>query len=138
MSEVFLNYARIKADLTVSTHKQINVAKNELLQVLINLIKNAHDVILERNIQQGTIGLIIDESDSSILIHICDNAGGISDEIAPKIFEPYFSTKSGEGTGLGLYMSKSIIEDQCQGSLTFYNTATGVCFTITLPLNPEV
>lgn len=138
MCEVFLNYARIKAELTVSTHKQINVAKNELLQVLINLIKNAHDVILERNIQQGTIGLIIDESDSSILIHICDNAGGISDEIAPKIFEPYFSTKSGEGTGLGLYMSKSIIEDQCQGSLTFYNTATGVCFTITLPLNPEV
>lgn len=135
MSEVFLNYARIKTELVVSTHKKISLAKNELLQVLINLIKNAHDIIIERNIQEGLIDLIVEESNQLVFIHICDNAGGISDEIAPKIFEPYFSTKSDEGTGLGLYMSKSIIEDQCHGTLSFYNTGIGACFTITLPLD---
>ena len=134
MSEVFLNYARIKTELAVSTHQKVSLAKNELLHVLINLIKNAHDIILERDIRHGHIKLIIDESPQSIIIHICDNAGGISDEIAPRIFEPYFSTKSDEGTGLGLYMSKSIIEDHCHGTLSFHNSDVGVCFTITLPL----
>ncbi|HEX5670729.1 MAG TPA: ATP-binding protein [Sulfuricurvum sp.] len=53
------------------------------------------------------------------------------------MFEPYFTTKSENGTGLGLYMSKLIIEDHCKGTLSYYNTDIGVCFSITLPLNNE-
>lgn len=135
MSDVLLNYARIKSELIVTTHTKISVAKNELLHVFMNLIKNAHDAIIERHMPSGKITVTVEDSAKAIFIHICDNAGGISDEIAAYIFEPYFSTKAENGTGLGLYMSKAIIEDHCEGTLSFHNTDMGVCFTIMLPLN---
>ncbi len=134
LSDFFLNYAKIKTELIVTTDEKINLAKNEMLQVLMNLIKNAHDAIVERHIPSGKITITVEKKGESIHLSVCDNGGGISDEIAAKIFEPYFSTKSENGTGLGLYMSKSIIEDHCKGSLYFHNTQSGACFTIVLPL----
>ena len=103
----------------------------------MNLIKNAHDAIVERHIDNGLIAITVEEKVDSIRIIVCDNAEGISEKIADKIFEPYFSTKSENGTGLGLYMSKSIIEDHFNGTLTFHNTRSGTCFTIVLPLYDE-
>lgn len=137
LCDVFLKYAKIKTTLTVSTTKRGYLSKNELIQVLMNLIKNAHDAIVERHIDNGLIAITVEEKVDSISIIVCDNAEGISETIADKIFEPYFSTKSENGTGLGLYMSKSIIEDHFNGTLTFHNTQSGTCFAILLPLYDE-
>lgn len=137
LCDVFLKYAKIKTETTISTGKKGYLSKNEMIQVLMNLIKNSHDAIVERHIPSGKITIDVEEGATSISIRVCDNAGGISDEIAAKIFEPYFSTKSDNGTGLGLYMSKSIIEEHCHGTLTHHNTDEGACFTILIPLNDK-
>ncbi len=135
LCDVFLNYAKIKTELSVSTHKKGYLAKNQMIQVMMNLIKNAHDAIMERQIEGGKITISVEETPSFILIRLCDNAGGISEDVALKMFEPYFSTKAENGTGLGLYMSKSMIEEHCGGTLSFYNAAAGACFTIEIPVH---
>jgi len=134
LCEVFLNYASITIELSIPADYKVYLSKNEMIQVLINLIKNAHDAIAERHSSFGKITISATKTESAIHLLICDNGGGISNDIVDKIFEPYFSTKSKNGTGLGLYMSKTIIEDQCDGSLTFYNSPTGACFNIILPI----
>lgn len=102
---------------------------NELKQVILNLIKNAEDVLIEKEVQEP---MIIIETQGNVL-KISDNGGGIPEEIKDKIFDPYFSTKlEKEGTGLGLYMSKMIIEEHCGGELRVENTEVGALFTITL------
>ena len=103
--------------------------ENELVQVVLNLLKNAEDVMLERTIKNPLITITIDKTSLSIE----DNAGGIQKENIHKIFDPYFSTKSKNGTGLGLYMSKVIIEEHCYGTLEVTNTKNGAKFTISLP-----
>jgi len=102
---------------------------NEIKQVILNLIKNAEDVLLERKVQNPKIIIITDGN----ILKISDNAGGIPEDILDKIFDPYFSTKKKkDGTGLGLYMSKTIVEDHCNGKLTVNNNEEGACFTIVL------
>ncbi|RLA78603.1 MAG: sensor histidine kinase, partial [Epsilonproteobacteria bacterium] len=111
---------------------------NELKQVILNLIKNAEDVLVESNIPNPTITI---ETKDKILT-ISDNAGGVPEDIIDKIFDPYFSTKTKKnGTGLGLYMSKTIIEEHCNGKLYVSNnnivnqdgsTSYGAVFNINL------
>jgi len=102
---------------------------NELRQVILNLIKNAEDALIEQDIKNPTI--TIDTLGDTL--KISDNAGGVPEDIMDKIFDPYFSTKSKkDGTGLGLYMSKTIIEDHCDGELSVVNVADGAEFTIKL------
>ncbi len=102
---------------------------NELKQVLLNLIKNAEDILIEKKIKNPKI-IIKTEGD---IVTISDNAGGVSENIIDKIFDPYFSTKTDkDGTGLGLYMSKTIVEDHCGGELTVYNNQEGAVFKIKL------
>jgi signal transduction histidine kinase len=102
--------------------------ENELVQVIINILKNADDALSEKNIKNPKISLTID---SRTLI-IEDNAGGIDKEIVEKIFDPYFSTKGKNGTGLGLYMSKLIVQEHCNGKLEVSNTDNGARFIITI------
>ena len=103
--------------------------ENELKQVLLNLIKNSEDALEEKEIEAKRISITVE---SSKLI-IRDNAGGIDESILPKIFDPYFSTKlKKDGTGLGLYMSKVIVEDHCKGELKVRNIEDGVMFEIIL------
>ena len=105
----------------------------ELGQVLINILNNAKDALIQKSIKNKSIEVKILEMDGNIQITIKDNAGGIPIEIIDKIFEPYFSTKSDKnGTGLGLYMSKMIVEDHMDGSLTCFNNENGAVFIITL------
>ena len=113
--------------------KKINTYPNELRQVLLNLIKNAEDVLLEKSIKSPYIEIkTYDDENNSYLI-IEDNGGGIPKDILNKIFDPYFSTKTKkDGTGLGLYISKTIIEDHCNGKLIASNSDTGAKFTIIL------
>ena len=101
---------------------------NELKQVILNLIKNAEDVLLEKKIQDAKISIYTEGN----ILRIEDNGGGIPEEMMEKIFDPYFSTKLHNGTGLGLYMSKIIIEEHCLGSLRVFNTQQGACFEIEL------
>ena len=103
--------------------------ENELKQVLLNLIKNAEDILIDNKIEKPQIDIIINKK----TLTIADNAGGIEEEIMDKIFDPYFSTKTKkDGTGLGLYMSKIIIEDHCHGKLIAINEKTGAKFQIIL------
>ncbi|PHQ56331.1 MAG: hypothetical protein COA30_04760 [Sulfurimonas sp.] len=107
---------------------------NELKQVIINLVTNAQDVLVDKKIQSAYIKLKSYSNDQNYILEISDNGGGISEDVRDKIFNPYFSTKlKKDGTGLGLYMSKTIVEEHCRGSLSCYNTQDGVCFKMELP-----
>ncbi len=109
-----------------------NTYQNELKQVILNLIKNAEDVLIEKNIEQPKI--IVETNNTTLTIS--DNGGGISEDIIDKIFDPYFSTKiKKDGTGLGLYMSKTIVEEHCNGKLSVSNDNNGAIFKIILKIN---
>jgi len=104
---------------------------NELLQALLNILINAIDALMEKAVLHPEITITIGREKDRTLISIADNAGGISAEIIEQIFAPYFTTKKdGKGTGIGLYLSKTIIEKSMGGSLTAQNTQVGAEFRI--------
>ncbi|MGI5921320.1 MAG: [Fe-Fe] hydrogenase large subunit C-terminal domain-containing protein [Syntrophomonadaceae bacterium] len=108
---------------------------NELMQVFLNIIKNATDVLVERNIENPCITIKGYEDEKFQTVEIIDNAGGIPENIMDKIFNPYFSTKGpATGTGLGLYMSRTIVEEHCDGEIRAQNVESGACFSIRLPI----
>ena len=106
---------------------------HELGQALINIINNAKDILIEKDIKNRYISIYLKDKDDNIYIYIKDNAGGIPDDIIDKICDPYFSTKDEKnGTGLGLYMSKLIIEDHLEGEINVSNKDNGAEFEIIL------
>jgi signal transduction histidine kinase len=111
---------------------------NELKQVLLNLLNNAEDALKTNRVADARITIRTWHDDSDIHLEICDNAGGIPETVFPHIFDAYFTTKSERnGTGLGLYMSKMIVEEHCGGRLEAYNRKEGACFRISLPREPR-
>jgi len=112
--------------------------EGELSQVLLNLINNAKDILVERRISNPQIAICADQQeDCTIQIIVKDNGGGIPDQIFDKIYDPYFTTKEeGRGTGIGLYMSKIIIENNMAGSLHAFNDDEGANFVIRLRTRP--
>lgn len=122
--------------LSVNTEDAIvNGFKNELQQVILNITNNAKDILLEYETIEPSIEITSINKDDEIIISIEDNGGGIPQDIIQRVFEPYFTTKEqGKGTGLGLYMSKLIIEDNMQGKLNVTNTKNGANFEIILPI----
>ena len=108
--------------------------ENELKQVLINIVNNAKDAIIYKKTSNGLIKINIQSNKTHLIIKISDNAGGIPENLIDKIFEPYFTTKfKSQGTGLGLYMSKIIIEKNMKGNLSIQNNDKGAIFCIKLP-----
>lgn len=106
---------------------------NEYAQVLLNILNNAKDVLLERKVAEPLIVVTVAGSNGRCVLSIEDNGGGIRAEPMEKVFEPYFTTKApGQGTGIGLYMAKEIIEKSMDGTLRVENTACGARFTITI------
>lgn len=106
---------------------------SQFAQAILNIISNAKDILLERSIQAPKIRITLKCKEGKTLIEIADNGGGITLEPIEKIFEPYVSTKHAKsGTGIGLYMSKSIIEKNANGVLSAYNSDIGAVFEITL------
>ena len=106
---------------------------NELQQVLLVLLNNAKDALINRNIHQAKIKVSIIQDDLHVNITISDNAGGMTKSIMNKVFEPYFTTKhKSQGTGLGLYMSRKIIEERFNGTMDVENLNDGTCFKISL------
>lgn len=135
----FLSYMFKMETITVSFDKSEDISlplhDKEIVQVLINIMKNAKDVLCEKAIENKQIFIRSYKDNHHIFIEIEDNAGGIPETIINKIFEPYFSTKENQnGTGLGLYMSKMIIEQHSRGKLSAKNSSLGAVFTIALPL----
>ena len=125
----------IKINYQNSSNSSLEIYLNEIVQVFINLAKNSSDAMIEKNIQNRVITINTYEKNDSLFIEFEDNAGGIKDTVIGKIFDPYFSTKNNKnGTGLGLYMSKTIIEEHSGGKINVYNTDFGTKFVIKLPL----
>ncbi|MBR8461740.1 PAS domain S-box protein [Campylobacter sp. faydin G-24] len=123
----------IKVSINVKKETYILGHKRYIEQVVINLINNAKDVLIERNIKNKRIKIDISSQDKFIIVDVNDNGGGIDKSIIDKIFEPYFTTKqTKQGTGIGLYMSKLII-DKFNGIIEVKNKKEGACFTIKLP-----
>jgi len=121
----------IKINKEFNSTVELELFSHELMQVILNLLKNSQDNFEEKNIEEAKISIITTDITSGIRVEISDNGGGIPKDINDKIFDPYFSTKSEKnGTGLGLYMSKLIIEEHHNGKLLYKNTQDGVCFTI--------
>jgi PAS domain S-box-containing protein len=128
---------RAKIHIRVQARKTIKVFgyKNELSQAILNIINNAKDAFKDTNIKKRTIVMSVKKEDKFVYINIKDNAGGIDEAIIDKIFEPYFTTKHASlGTGLGLYIVKTIIENSMQGEITAENRDGGAFFTIKIPL----
>ena len=122
----------IELIIKYKTDYSLNTYPNELLQVLLNIINNAKDILIDQKVANSKITVITLETEDSYSIEICDNGGGIPKDLMSKIGEQYFTTKADKGTGLGLYMSITIIKKHLNGSLTWNNRDDGACFTISL------
>lgn len=133
-----LEYKNIELQRDYAFKAPIITYPNEITQVFLNVLKNAQDVLVEKKIKAPRILIRGYEANRMQVIEIQDNAGGIPEEHMDKIFDPYFSTKDEKtGTGLGLYMSKLIVEKHCKGKLTAKNQEDGACFVIGLPMLTE-
>ena len=127
-----LKYDAIKIHYTDNKKIELFGYPNELGQVLINIINNAKDALVSNNQhKEKNIYISLFQEQNSITITIQDNAGGISPEIIDHIFDPYFSTKlKKNGTGLGLYISKMVIEEHMNGKLSVTNGEKGAMFRV--------
>jgi signal transduction histidine kinase len=126
----------IEIEFTCKDEIILNTHPNELVQVLINLINNAIDATLLNHPQVCVITIDVEycDNDEYLLVIVKDHGGGIPEEIKERIFEPYFSTKGKNGTGIGLYMSKMIIESHIEGKIDFVNQNEGAAFKVQIPL----
>jgi len=121
----------IKLGFSYENDLKIETYRGELSQVIFNLLNNAKEEFIKREIKEPKLFIKLLEKENNILIQISDNAGGVDEKIIKKIFEPYFTTKD-KGLGIGLYMSKMIIEKNIGGKLEVQNTEKGALFTIYL------
>lgn len=107
-----------------------------LKQIIVTLLENAKDAFVERNIYQPQIVIDATRDDTFLFIHVSDNAGGMSKSVKEKLFEPSFTTKhTSEGTGLGLFMVKKLLNEKMNASINVTNRDKGVCFTLQIPRN---
>ncbi len=128
-----LSENQIKLEFDVRQDSKIHGYPTEFSQVILNLLINATDILIEKKIQNPKIKIKIEKREDTSIIIVSDNAGGIKEKNFEMIFDPYFSTKeSSKGTGLGLYISKLIIEKNMGGELSVKNDHEGAVFKIAL------
>jgi len=120
----------IKVKVIIKDNIKINGLKNEYAQVIINIITNAKDAIILNKIKNGKIIIVLYKKDDKSILEIEDNAGGIPLALKEKVFEPFFTYKKKNGTGIGLFMSKLIIENSMNGKLKVENKNDGACFSV--------
>ena len=114
--------------------KKTQTYSRELMQVFINIINNAKEAAIEKDLKDGQIIITTKDEGNCVVVKFQDNAGGIPKDVLAKIFDPYFSTKTEKsGTGLGLYMSHTIVNKHLSGTIEAYNIDKGACFEIKLP-----
>jgi signal transduction histidine kinase len=132
-----LTFHRITLEVTPSKEPIfVNGYPSEFSQVILNLLDNAKDILLERQIENPKIFIKTSVEDGKVIVSVTDNAGGIDTNIINKIFDIYFTTKAAQGgSGLGLYMSKLIIESKGMGKIDVVNSKKGANFCIYLPMD---
>ena len=128
-----LHKSNIRLRFTPCDNAFVRGYMNEYIQVVISILTNAKDILIERKITDPVVTMSLTVAHAKVTLHIQDNAGGIDEENIQRIFDPYFTTKhKSMGTGLGLYLSKMIIEKNMQGSLHVENDREGAHFYITM------
>lgn len=133
ITQATLENYNINLQIHIKTKIEAYGYANEFSQVVLNLISNAKDVLIQREIKDPKINIYIYDDDKRVCCEVEDNANGIDTSIINRIFEPYFTTKANSGTGIGLYISKEIIEKHMQGNLSVENSFNGAKFKICLP-----
>ena len=123
----------IKLDIIIQKNPELIGYKNDYSQVLINIINNAKDVLVQRKIENPYIKISIFEENGNIITTVEDNAGGIKVNPIEKIFDPFFTYEKIGGSGIGLFMSKLIIEKNMNGKLLVENSLKGAFFKIIIP-----
>ena len=124
-------FKNIKIIKNLNSISPINTYKSEVTQVILSLLQNAEDILIEKQIVNPFIKIKTFEDKKYLYLQVIDNGGGIPENILDKIFDPYFSTKHEKnGTGLGLYFAKSIIENNCNALLTAKSNGQEAVFTI--------
>lgn len=141
MNGCISSFATISIDIIDELEKGVEVpgCRNEFKQVLLNLLCNARDAVLAqpKENRDGRIVIRIGSGEDAVIISVEDNGGGVDEAILERIFEPYFTTKDEtNGSGIGLYLSKVIIEDKMYGSLRAENVPDGALFVMNLPVAP--
>ena len=123
----------IEVELLCDPSIKVKVIKNEFKHVLLNLISNARDAFVENNIDKRELQILVKKLTDTVEIQIIDNAGGIPQHILPHIFDANVTSKQdGKGTGIGLYMSKQIL-DKISAKIYVENVKDGALFTIKIP-----
>ncbi|MBW4056912.1 MAG: hypothetical protein HIU83_16255 [Proteobacteria bacterium] len=126
-----LQHPKIALEIVTKDNPVVHGYQNEFAQVIINIVVNARDAIIEKGIADPKVMITIDSVDGSAVVTVSDNAGGVPEEIMDKLFDPYFTTKGPDrGTGVGLFMSKAIIEKNMGGRLSVRNSGSGAEFRI--------
>lgn len=129
--ESYLKKADISVDVIEQNQVEIDGYGNEYSQVLLNILNNSKDAFENRDVETRRITITICSEDGRSVVTVADNAGGIAPDVMDRIFDPYFTTKGPQkGTGIGLYMSRNIIEKHMDGSLSVRNIDGGTEFRI--------
>ena len=123
----------IKLDIIIQKNPEMVGFKNDYSQVLINIINNAKDILVQRNIINPYIKISIFEEKENIITTVEDNSGGIKVKPIEKIFDPFFTYEKIGGSGIGLFMSKLIIEKNMNGKFLVENSSNGAFFKIVIP-----
>ena len=132
-SDIELLSINIIKNIDVKNH--ITIKKAQFAEIFINIMKNSFEIFKLKEIKEPKLVVNAFEKNGEIIISICDNGGGIEEDILENIFEAYFTTKNERNkAGLGLFIAKSITEKELNGVLTAYNKDNGACFKITLPI----
>ncbi|QKJ23447.1 PAS domain-containing sensor histidine kinase [Poseidonibacter lekithochrous] len=144
LSKATLKNSDIKIEIDVENNYEIYGIKNELIQILLNLINNTKDAYNNKQQEVQYLKIYTKKYMNNVVIFVRDIAGGIPENILTKVFEPYFTTKhQSQGTGIGLYMSKQIVEERLKGAIDAYNIEEkindekykGMEFKITIPIS---
>ncbi len=138
LEAIFIVEASLKSnkiDLVVNAPSGLvaNGFPSQYGQAVLNLLANSKEAICDRQIADGKIQVTLRQEEESAVLRVEDNGGGFSPDILPRLFDPYFTTKD-TGTGIGLYMTKMIIERNMDGAISAENTENGACFILTIPL----
>ena len=138
LMEVSLKYNQISMKVDIASGIKIRGFQNEFSHVLFNVINNARDGIMESQVEDKYISIRAFTKDKEVVIEITNTGKQIPDEILEKLFHPYFTTKEdNDGTGVGLYISRIIVEQRMNGKIQLENVADGVCCRIVLKIEEE-